>query len=60
MPIPLLLIALAAAGQSASPAPIPDYTSDAAWLCRPGRADACSANQDVTVVRKLRPNRPRY
>ena len=51
MPIPLLLIALAAAGQSASPAPTPDYTSDAAWLCRPGRADACSANQDVTVVR---------
>ena len=50
MPI-LMLLALAAAGQSASPAPAPDYTKDAAWLCRPGRQDACSANQDVTVVR---------
>jgi hypothetical protein len=50
MPI-LMLLALAAAGQSASPAPAPDYTQDAAWLCRPGRQDACSANQDVTVVR---------
>lgn len=36
---------------AASPAPAPDYTQDAAWLCRPGRADPCAANQDVTVVR---------
>ncbi|MES2058729.1 MAG: DUF3089 domain-containing protein [Pseudomonadota bacterium] len=35
----------------ASPAPAPDYKQDASWLCRPGRADACAANQDVTVIR---------
>ncbi|MES1976047.1 MAG: DUF3089 domain-containing protein [Pseudomonadota bacterium] len=35
---------------AASPAPTPDYTQDAAWLCRPGRADACATNQDVTVI----------
>ena len=34
----------------ASPSPAPDYAQDAAWLCRPGRADACAANQDVTVI----------
>jgi hypothetical protein len=32
-------------------APAPDYKQDAAWLCRPGRNDACGQNQDVTVVR---------
>lgn len=40
-----------AAPAMASPSPAPDYAQDAAWLCRPGRADACTANQDVTVVR---------
>ena len=37
---------------AASPgsAATPDYRQDAAWLCRPGRADACAANQDVTVI----------
>jgi len=35
---------------AATPAPAPDYTQDAAWLCRPGRTDACSTNQDVTVI----------
>ncbi|MGH6615780.1 DUF3089 domain-containing protein [Sphingomonas sp.] len=35
----------------ASPSPAPDYKQDASWLCRPGRADACAANQDVTVIR---------
>lgn len=38
----------------ASPAPLlapaPDYKQDAAWLCRPGRADACTANQDATII----------
>lgn len=29
----------------------PDYEQDAAWLCRPGRADPCATNQDVTVIR---------
>lgn len=28
-----------------------DYTQDATWLCRPGRTDACSANQDATVIK---------
>lgn len=31
-------------------APAPDYAQDASWLCRPGRADACASNLDVTVV----------
>ena len=35
----------------ASPSPAPDYSQDGAWLCRPGRADPCASNQDVTVVR---------
>ena len=35
---------------AAAPAAAPDYTQDAAWLCRPGRTDACSTNQDVTVI----------
>ena len=61
MPTIMLLAAALAAAQSgptpaqpaaaqASPSPAPDYTQDAAWLCRPGRADACAADQDVTVV----------
>lgn len=41
----------AGAQTAASPSPAPDYAQDAAWLCRPGRADACAANLDVTVVR---------
>ena len=45
------MLAAPAAAQTASPAPAPDYAQDAAWLCRPGRADACATNQDVTVVR---------
>ena len=35
---------------SASPSPTPDYRQDASWLCRPGRSDACAANQDATVI----------
>ena len=34
----------------ASPSPTPDYAQDASWLCRPGRDDACAADQDLTVV----------
>ena len=44
------VLATPALAQTASPSPTPDYAQDAAWLCRPGRADACAANQDVTVV----------
>lgn len=46
----LLTAAPAMAQGPASPSPAPDYAQDAAWLCRPGRADACAANQDVTVI----------
>ena len=42
--------AAAQTAPSASPSPAPDYTQDSAWLCRPGRADACAVNQDVTVI----------
>ena len=28
----------------------PDYRDPAAWLCRPGRSDACTLDQDATVV----------
>jgi hypothetical protein len=35
-----------------SAAPAVDYTKDEAWLCRPGRQDACSrADEDATIVR---------
>jgi len=43
------------AGACAQPAPAAapaanDYTKDDAWLCRPGRADACAADQTATVI----------
>ncbi len=37
----------ATAGAAAAPA---DYGNPDNWLCRPGRQDACTANQDATVV----------
>lgn len=40
----------AVAQSTASPASTPDYSQGAAWLCRPGWADACSVNLDVTEV----------
>jgi len=50
----LLALALPVAAQTAptaaSPSPAPDYRQDASWLCRPGRSDACAANQDATVI----------
>ena len=51
--IPLFTVPAAAQtapAPAASPAPAPDYAQDSAWLCRPGRADACAVNQDVTVI----------
>jgi hypothetical protein len=45
-----LLAALAMAAQGADAAPAPDYAQDSAWLCRPGRIDACAADQTVTVI----------
>jgi hypothetical protein len=50
----LLVVAPAAtlAQQPAAPANAArnDYSDPATWLCRPGRTDACSVNQDITVV----------
>jgi hypothetical protein len=47
-----------AQAQTPTPAPTPapapvtrnDYTDPATWLCRPGRQDACTVNQDATVI----------
>jgi hypothetical protein len=40
------------AAPAAAPAPPPnDYTDAKTWLCRPGRHDACTTNQDATIVR---------
>jgi hypothetical protein len=37
---------------AAAPAAPVDYSNDEAWLCRPGRQDACSrANEDATIVK---------
>ncbi len=50
--------ALAQTSPSApAPAPIPvpivtpDYTLPQSWLCRPGRTDPCSADQNATIVK---------
>lgn len=45
----LALVAAPAFAQPVPPAPV-DYTADASWLCRPGRADACGAPYRVTSV----------
>ena len=34
----------------AGPAKPNDYAKDENWLCRPGRADACAADQTATVI----------
>jgi hypothetical protein len=33
-----------------APIPAPDYKTDAGWLCRPGRQDACTVDQNITVI----------
>jgi pimeloyl-ACP methyl ester carboxylesterase len=41
----------AAAAAAPAPAAAPnDYANPAAWLCRPGRTDACTVNLDATVI----------
>lgn len=42
----------AACAQPSPPGPQPknDYAKEAAWLCRPGRADACAQDQTATIV----------
>lgn len=44
------MLALAAPAIGQSPAPAPDYKNGASWLCLPGRADPCAANQDATII----------
>ena len=48
-------IALALAGAAlpagAQTTPAPDYAKPETWLCLPGCADPCGANQDATVIR---------
>ena len=39
-----------AASPHFAPIPAPDYNTDAGWLCRPGRQDACAVDQNVTVI----------
>ncbi len=50
----ITLAAAPALAQQTPPAPgpyvAPDYTADAAWLCRPGRADACATDLSTTSV----------
>ncbi|HET9947880.1 MAG TPA: DUF3089 domain-containing protein [Longimicrobiales bacterium] len=51
---PALVLPAGAAAQSAVPAPAPapnDYSDGAAWLCRPGRQDACAVDLTTTLVR---------
>jgi len=43
-----LLLAMPAAAQA--PAAAPDYRKDEAWLCLPGRADACSGALATTAL----------
>ncbi|HEV2568871.1 DUF3089 domain-containing protein [Sphingomonas sp.] len=40
----MILLALAAAATA------PNYADPSAWLCRPGRQDACAADQSTTVI----------
>ncbi|MBO9556982.1 MAG: DUF3089 domain-containing protein [Caulobacter sp.] len=45
-------LSAAACAQPAPAGPVTpnDYTKDENWLCRPGRADACAADQSATVI----------
>jgi len=40
----------AAQAPAAAPAPVPDYSKPSAWLCLPGRADACSTPLPTTAL----------
>lgn len=50
----LAVTAAAATAETSPAAPSParnDYADGKAWLCKPGRQDACAVNLDATVVR---------
>ena len=44
------LVVVAPAGAETATNPAPDYARPSAWLCLPGRADACTADQRATIV----------
>ena len=46
----IVMAAPATAQTATATAPAPDYAEQASWLCLPGRADACSADQSATIV----------
>ena len=48
--VALLLAAGGTRAAEPAPAPAPDYADAANWLCRPGRADVCSAPLSVATV----------
>jgi len=55
--LPALSGALEAHAQSsnsnaAAEAPPANYSDPALWICRPGRADACTVNLDATIIAK--------
>jgi hypothetical protein len=45
-----LVAILPAPARAQAPAPTPDYADGSAWLCRPGRQDACAIDLTATVV----------
>jgi len=49
-PPPAAAPAAAPAAPQFAAIPAPNYDTDAGWLCRPGRQDACAADQSVTVI----------
>ena len=52
---PLLVLCLLVAGAAGAqtPPPAANYADPQSWLCRPGRADLCSAGQAVTAREAL-------
>jgi len=46
----LVLLAVAFAGIDIAAAEKNDYSDGRAWLCRPGRTDACTIDQNTTIV----------
>lgn len=45
-----VVLAWAGAAEAQTPATTPDYRSEANWLCRPGRNDACAVDLNATIV----------
>src|SRR4029078_4812764 len=45
-----MMFGSAASAQAQAASPAPDYAKDSAWLCLPGRADACSTPRPTTAL----------